>query len=246
MNVLITGATSGIGLELTKLYANEKGTKLALLGRKPLQQLDKALFNTGNYCQVDLATGFCTDLVLNFLERVSIAHLNILVHNAGIGYFGRPEDQLDESIIEILKVNLYTPLRLSHALMPLIKKVKGKIILVSSVAVYLPTPDYAVYTASKAALDGFARSLRAEGKVRVQVIHPGATKTAMAVKSGLPPEKINDSKWLSAAEVAKHIKSDIETSDLDGVIGLVNKTLRLIGYYFAWLIDSALLWQKKS
>ena len=246
MNVLITGATSGIGLELTKLYASKKGTKLALLGRRPLQQLDEALFNTENYCQVDLATDFCTDLVLNFLERVNINHLNMLVHNAGIGYFGCPEDQSDESILEVLKVNLYTPLRLSHTLMPFIKKVKGKIILVSSVAVYLPTPDYTVYTASKAALDGFARSLRAEGNVRVQVIHPGATKTAMAVKSGLPPEKIKDAKWPSATEVARRIKNNTKASDLDEVIGLVNKTLRIIGYYFAWLIDSTLLWQKKS
>ena len=130
--------------------------------------------------------------------------------------------------------------------MPFVKNAKGKIVLISSVAAYLPTPDYAVYTASKAALDAFAQNLRAEGNVRVQVIHPGATITEMAAKSGLPPEKVNHSKWPSALKVAKSIKRNIEIHDSNRVIGLVNKTLSFIGYYFAWFFDSTLLWQKRK
>ena len=69
MNILITGTTSGIGLELAKLY-NSEGKNLVLLGRKELKQLDNRSFNSQNYCQVDLATSDCADVVLDFLERI--------------------------------------------------------------------------------------------------------------------------------------------------------------------------------
>ncbi len=246
MNILITGTTSGIGLELAKLYSAKQHVKIILLGRKPLKELDGDLFNAKNYCQVDLTNSNCVNIVLDFLQEINVSQVSLLIHNAGIGYFGPTEDQTDKSITEVIKTNLYTPLRLTHALIPFLKRDKGKVVLISSVAVYLPTPDYVVYTASKAALDSFARNLRAEGDVRVQVIHPGATKTNMAVKSGLPLEKINASKWPSAAKVAKGIKCNIEANDLDAAISLTNKILRLLGHYFAWLLDSVFLWRKRK
>ena len=244
-NIIITGTTSGIGFELAKLYKVKNNTKLILLGRKPLEQLDGGLFNDENYCQMDLASSNCVEIVLDFLERIGINHLNLFIHNAGTGYFGSIEKQTDESIIQILQVNLYAALKLSHTLFPLLEKSKGKIVLISSVASYLPTPDYAVYTASKAALDSFARSLRIEGNIRVQVIHPGPTNTGIFVKSGLPKEKVNLSKLPTAMQVAGRIKTRIETNDLNAIIGLSNKVLGFLGHYFAGILDSALLLYRK-
>jgi len=68
----------------------------------------------------------------------------------------------------------------------------GRVIFIGSVAAALPAPDYAVYGATKAALEGFARSLRVElrGRVGVQVIHPGATRTGMHAKAGAPLERM--------------------------------------------------------
>ena len=98
-----------------------------------------------------------------------------------------------EDIENLIHVNLRAPVTLTHALLPRLKAAKGKIVFISSVISNMPCPDYAVYGATKSAIDSFARNLRIEleGIVSVQAIHPGATRTGMHAKMGLSKEKIN-------------------------------------------------------
>lgn len=209
MNVLITGATDGIGLELARLH-HTRGDRLILIGRKPLDELDSTLFNSSTYCQVDLAQADSAEQVHTWLAQSEITALDRTILNAATSYVGDLGGQSPASIRTLLNVNLYTPIRMCHWLMPLAERAGGRIALIGSVASVFPGADYAVYSASKAALSGFARSLQVEmaalaSQATLQIIHPGATRTGIHAKSGFDPARLERFGLTPAATVAQQI-----------------------------------------
>jgi short-subunit dehydrogenase len=128
---------------------------------------------------------------------------------------------------------------LTHALRPRLLGVMGKVVFISSVVTAVPTPEYAVYGASKAALEGFARSLRVEwqGEIGVQIIRPGATRTPMHRKLDIPREKMDWEKFPSAEDVAGQIAAAIAGGGRDVTIGVGNRLLGAAGRNGRLLID---------
>lgn len=228
--ILITGATDGIGLALARLYA-EEGARLLLVGRRPLAALQDTLFSAESYCQADLAQPDGVAMVQGWLASQGIHLIDRLIHNAAIGYYGSVADQSPASVQEILALNLYTPIALTHALLSLVQSAQGKVVFISSVVSALPSPDYAVYAASKAALDGFARSLRVELGERVQVIRPGATRTAMHQKLGIPTSVMDWRKFPSAEQTAQKIHRATQGNRPQVTVGVVNQLLRTLGIW---------------
>ena len=252
MNVLITGATSGIGFELAKLYEQTGQHKLVLLGRKSLSDMasdiasdiDSSFFTTDNYYQLDLSKTHEEQKALGAFEKLSsflteqkIDHLDLVIHNAGAALYGPSHLHNDDTLQDLLSTNLQSPIALSHQLLPLVQKNNGKLVFISSVAAHLATADYAEYVASKAALEGFARSLRAEDDVRVQIIRPGATKTDIFSKAGISSEQVNPSSFSSVEDVAASIYRSVNASDLDTTIQVSNKVLSFIGRFFSPVLD---------
>jgi short-subunit dehydrogenase len=232
--ILITGATGGLGLELARLYA--PSSRLLLLGRKPLSKLSDRLFYDHAYCQCDLSKPNCAEVVLEWLEIEGITSLDLVIHNAGVGYYGHLLRQSDKSVDELLGVNLYAPIRLTHALLPRLEKAKGKLIFISSIAANLPVAKYSVYGSSKAALSGFARSLRLElNDVTVQTIYPGAIQTDMHRKSGATA--LNTKNFPVAEKVAQKIVKAIATNKSEITIGFANQVVRNVGYYASRFTD---------
>jgi short-subunit dehydrogenase len=180
--VLITGATDGIGRALAQIY-RARGARVLGIGRRPAEEVSPDL--RSDYCRVDLAQPFASALVADVLRQRGVARLDRLIHCAGIGSYGAVDDQTPEAIDALLDVNLRAPIALTHALLPLLIAAHGHVTFIGSIAAALPAPNYAVYGATKAALEGFARSLREElrGRVGVQIVHPGATRTGMHAKS---------------------------------------------------------------
>jgi len=236
--ILITGATDGIGLDLARLY-QKMGARLVLVGRRPLEELDADFFNKMNYCCADLSLEDAADRVLQFLDSEGILTLDLLVQNAGIGYVGSVGDQSDASIRQLMAVNLQTPIALTHALLPRLRLAKGKIVFVSSVAAVLPTAEYAVYTATKAALDGFARNLRIELQkgIAIQVIHVGATRTGMLRKAGGDLTKLKWDRFAPPEQVASQIAKAIQSRRSQVTIGLPNKIVYFAARWLAPLVD---------
>lgn len=236
--VLITGATDGIGLELARIYQG-RGCPLALIGRRPLDRLDGGLFDENNYCQIDLAKPYSDDVITRFLDERGHDDLDILLHNAGVGYYGEVRDQPRANIDELIAVNVETPMALTHRLLPRLAGTRGKVVMIGSVAASVPCPDYAVYSATKAAIDGFARSLRAElrGTVGVQVIHPGATRTGMHAKIGLRREIVDWERFPPAANVAAAVVRAIDSGGATVTIGWGNRLLRFAGRFLAPPLD---------
>lgn len=235
MTVLITGATSGVGLELARRY--QPWARLILLGRKPLSTLKDPLFTQQSYIQCDLSQPECGARVLKALDERGVTHLNHLILNAGLGYYGELHQQPLESIDELLKVNLYAPLRLTHRLLPKLKP-GGRLAFVSSVAADLPAANYAVYAATKAGLSGFARNLRLERPdLNIYNLYPGAVKTELHAKSGVPASELRDELMLSASEVAEDIAEALKRPGREVTLGLVNRLGRQAGRRLGFAVD---------
>ena len=243
--ILITGATDGIGLALAKKY-NAAGHRLILVGRRPLATLPTPLFTPETYCPTDLAQPEATDQIVAWLQAQNIFQLDLLIHNAGSGYFGSVAEQETTQIDRLLTLNLVTPIRLTHQLFPWLNHSRGQVVFVSSMATAVPTPAYAVYGASKAALEGFARSLRVEwqGKIIVQIIRPGATHTGLHAKIGLTRQQLDWEKFPSAEKVAGQIVRAIKTKRPSLTLGLGNKLLTIAGRNGRFLLDPIL--QKRN
>ena len=233
--VLITGATDGIGRALAKIYRT-RGNRLVLVGRRTLDTLNDPLYTKNTYCRADLSQDKCADRVCEFLNAQKIDAIDLAIQNAGTGYFGSIAAQSAESIREIVAVNLMAPLRLAHALMPYLKKTNGKLVLIGSITHAFPCPDYAVYAASKEALNILGRNLQIEGNVNVQIIHPGATRTGLHRKIGLNNE--NTKGFPSAERVAQKITQAIDGRRFIATIGWRNAWARFLGRYCEGIVNA--------
>lgn len=243
--VLITGATSGLGLELAKCFHAQEA-ELVLVGRRPIGELPE-IFHADNYCQADLAQPEAVVQVRDFIAQHDIHTLDVVIHNAAVGYYGDVRAQSANSITTLLEVNLHAPLALTHGLLEPLKAAQGRLVFISSIAADMPAPDYAVYSASKAALDGLARNLSVEfqGAFRVQVIHPGATRTAMHRKSGVPEGHFDISRFAAPENVATEIVRAIYEDRFDVTIGRGNRILRFLGRHFGGVLETIMRWRKR-
>ncbi len=240
--VLITGATDGIGLALARLYQGS-GWRVLTHGRKDRSQLPReAFFSESTYCQFDLSRPGSGKILQKFLTDQRIDSIDILILNAGLGYYGPVQDQSAESIQELLEVNLHSPMEITQALLSLVEKAHGKIAFISSVATALPCPEFGVYTATKASLEGFARSLRIElsGRVDVRLIHPGGTHTGMHEKCGIPSTKMDWTRFPSAETVAEKIVHSLSGARSQHTIGTSNRLARLAGRHLEGLLDGTM------
>ncbi len=248
--VLITGATDGIGRALAQQYA-ARNVRLVLVGKRPHAEVaasDADLYSPHRYCQADLRDPPCaTQTITRFLAERAITRLDVLLHNAGIGWYGPLAAQPIQSIDELLAVNLVAPMHITHALLPLVQRVRGTLVLVSSIAADLPSPDYPVYCASKAALDGFARSLRIElgDTARVLVVHPGPTRTAIHAKSGIPTSPARLQRYPAAAWVARRTIAAIEQQRNEATPGALFQLVRQLGRHTR-LPDTAYMLARKQ
>jgi NADP-dependent 3-hydroxy acid dehydrogenase YdfG len=211
--VLITGASSGLGKEIAKLFL-VKGNTLILSGRN-----EKGFEDFKNNPNIEIVIGDITDeetrdkivdLVKNKYKR-----LDILVSNAGITFIQPFEQNTEQQLNEILNTNLKAPMLLIHSLYDTMKKQQsGTIVIVNSAAGKQGYPNHTLYSTTKFGLSGFAQSLRQEAKkynVRVISVHPGGIKTNLYDKLS---EKPDISTYMDPLKVAEIIVYLSETSEL--------------------------------
>lgn len=225
--LLITGATDGIGLALAQQLA-ASGARLVLVGRRPLDDLPASLFSAATYCRVDLAAPDAATQVAAWLSDHAITALDAVYLNAASGYIGNTAAQPQADIHRQVAVNLWTPIALTHALAPHVEAARGAFIFISSVATAIPTPDYAVYTATKAALEAFARALRSEliadrRPIRVHIIRPGATRTNFHTKSGVAADHYDTTRFADPNTVAAAILAAVAAGKQEVTLGTANR-----------------------
>ncbi len=190
-SALVTGGSSGIGLAIARMLADE-GYALTLAARK-LDRLEAARTELGcAVAQVDVSSEEdCVRLVAGHVEQHG--GLDVLVNSAGVGIAGLIGDTQTKHWDLQQNVNLRGAFLVTREALPHLRRTKGYVVNLASIAGTLPTPGLAAYGAAKAALISLSRSLdreEAESGVRVTAICPGFVDTPMAAWTGLPGEKM--------------------------------------------------------
>jgi uncharacterized protein len=189
--VLITGASSGIGYELAKLFARDH-YNLVLIARsgERLTQVATELSQLGvsiKTLALDLAAPPAPKFLFDQLQRENI-RVDILINNAGFGTFGEFAAMTEVEILGQIQLNVTTLTQITRLfLAPMLSRRQGKIMNVASTAAFQPGPLMAVYYATKAYVLSFsealANELRGSG-VAVTCFCPGATNTGFAKRAG--------------------------------------------------------------
>ncbi|HVC52868.1 MAG TPA: SDR family oxidoreductase [Stellaceae bacterium] len=188
---LVTGASSGIGIELARSLAR-RGHDLVLTARRapPMEALADELRGTGAAVTVivaDLSQPGSAARLADDLAARGLA-IDVLINNAGLGGAERFDRQDPMRIGEMLQVNIVALTELTRLLLPaMVARRSGRIMLVASTAAFQPGPRMAVYFASKAYVlslgEALAYELRNTG-VGVTVLCPGATESAFFIVAG--------------------------------------------------------------
>ena len=218
MNILVTGATKGIG----KTIAEE----LKSVGHVYATGRDESVLKTfEKYCVCDLASQ--TDVLADFIKENDI---DILINNAGEYIYGGICDVTGEQIEHIAAVNLIAPLKLSSFACQNMKLKKwGRIINIGSISGVMGEANASLYSATKAGLIGFTKALAlelAEFNITVNTINPGWVDTELGKKSIEDSEFSEDEilqcipqrRFVKPAEVAKLVKYLI-SDDAKGITG---------------------------
>jgi NAD(P)-dependent dehydrogenase (short-subunit alcohol dehydrogenase family) len=190
-SALVTGGSSGIGLAIARML-REEGYELTLLSRTADKVAAAAEELGAHAAAVDVSDEEqVARAVAEHGERCG--GLDVLVNSAGIGIAGRIEELQTKHLDLQLGVNLRGLLLATREAIPLLKRSRGWIVNLASIAGTTATPGLTVYGATKAAVIALTRSLNgeleAEG-VRAIAVCPGFVDTPMAAWSGIPAEEM--------------------------------------------------------
>ncbi len=187
---LITGASSGIGEAVARRLGREPGTRLVLVARRQdkLEALAREL-GGATVIAADLTEPGAAERVRDAVEREH-AELHLLVNNAGAAWRGRFDETGWANIERHMKLNFEAPVRLTEALLPLLRRAAAShesgsgrrvaIVNVASTAGRVARPNSGAYSASKFALAGWSDALHAEEGshgIHVGLVLPGFVRT---------------------------------------------------------------------
>ncbi len=188
---VITGASKGIGLAITQHLLAQQYTVYGLARTHPKILCAHTAYHE---ISIDLKHSEWVSKTAHQLKK-HLPKIDVLVHCAGYGIFQELEQFSDQTLQDLLQVNLLSPISISRYLLPAIKKQQGKIIFIGSEADHTPHKKGTLYCASKFGLRGFAKSLRLEclnRNVAVTLISPGLVDSTfyetLAFKPGDAPE----------------------------------------------------------
>ena len=229
---LITGASTGIGYELAKLFAKDRHN-LILVARDE-GKLETAK-NELSKCNVevkilslDLSKSEDIQGLFNYVEMNKL-NVDILVNNAGIGTFGdfsEIEWVKEEALIDI---NIKVLTKLTKYFLPKIIECKnGGILNVASTAAFCSGPRMAAYYASKAYVLNLTEAIYEECKdsgIRISCLCPGPVKTIFQDKAGIKKSESAKKYLMDAEEVAKVSYKDFKKGKLIIIPRMKNKLL---------------------
>ena len=216
MKVVITGASQGLGKCMAEHFAKD-GHDLFLCSRNmdKLQAWQAKLMSDYGV-QI---TSFNVDLsieeeVKKFAAQILAAtnHVDILINNAGSYEPGSTYNEPEGQLARAINIHLFAAYHLTRALLPgMIKRKKGHIFNMCSIAALKAYDNGGAYSISKWALTGYTKNLREEMKpynIKVSMIHPGATYTPSWEQSG-----IEQSRFMKPEDVAQMVLTSCKLSD---------------------------------
>lgn len=236
---LITGASEGIGLELTKLFAKDKHN-LIIVARN-IDKLNKVKDILESEYKIKVETlavdlsmdNFC-EQIYDFVDKKNFIVDN-LINNAGIGSFGYFSDEKAEFHEEIININIKSlTLLTNYFLKDMIKRKEGKILNVASTAAFASGPKMAMYYATKAYVLSLTESLYEENKkfgVTVSCLCPGPVRTLFQEKAGIKKAEGAKKYLMDAKSVAEIAYKDLLKGKAIIIPGLKNKILIIVNKF---------------
>lgn len=234
---LVTGASSGIGLELARGLA-ERGHDLLIVAEDAgIHRAASELASTGarvDALQADLAS---RDGVEEMVARVggSGRALDVLVLNAGVGVGGAFLETDLEAELNLIRLNVISVVHASKRLLPLmVAQGRGRVLYTASIVSEMPAPFEAVYGGSKAFVLNFAEAIRNELKdtgVTITALQPGATDTNFFARADMLDTKVGQQKKDDPADVARDGLKALFAGDDKVVAGSAkNSVMSLLGH----------------
>jgi len=210
---LVTGASSGIGLELARIFA-ERGNDLVLVARNNKKLVEIADDLRSRYQIKAYAVSLNLndrDAPLQLCEEVNRKGLTVhyLINNAGSGCFGQFLETPWDKEEAMLSLNVYALTRLTKLFLPgMVKRGEGRILNVSSTAAFQPGPLMSVYYATKAYVLSFSEAIANELKgtgVTVTILCPGPTLSGFQKAAVMEDSRlVRDKKLPTAEAVARY------------------------------------------
>jgi uncharacterized protein len=208
---LITGASSGIGRELARLFAAD-GSSLVLVARREdrlralADELGRKHGTSAHVLPLDLAHPRAPEDLIAWTDANRV-RIDVLVNNAGIGARGRFAAIDLQRQLDMLQVNVTALTHLTRLFLPgMLERRRGAILNVGSQAGFQPGPGMAVYYATKAYVlsltEAIAEEVRGSG-VSVTLLAPGATATEFAASAGMEGSRVFRTGVMGARSVAR-------------------------------------------
>ena len=223
---VVTGASSGIGYHLAAECARH-GFDLIIAADRPLNQAEQELQGLGaavTSIQADLAT---QKGVGELCAAIKGRQVDALIANAGHGLGKAFLDQDLESITHVIDTNITGTLALVHQVgNDMRMRGSGRILIVGSIAGFMPGSFQAVYNGSKAFIDSFAAALRNELKntnITVTCLMPGPTETEFFERADMMDTKVGSDEKMPASDVARIGFKAMMDGDAEVVAGVKNK-----------------------
>jgi len=223
---VVTGASSGIGLEIAKLAAKD-GFDLIVAADTPFVEAGPALKELGvtvHEVEADLSTKSGVDQLLSV---VGDQEVDVLVANAGHGLGHGFLDQSPDEWQHVINTDVTgTLLLIQPVVQRMVERGEGKVLITGSVAGHMSGAFQAVYNGSKAFIDSFAAALNEEIKgsgVTVTCLKPGATETAFFHRAELDDTKVGQAKKADPVDVAKTGWEAMKKGEPAVIYGLKNK-----------------------
>lgn len=232
---LITGASSGIGVELAKVFA-ANGGEIALVARREAQlnQVADAIAATGlarpHVVAIDLTRGDSPARIAHELLSRGLEPA-VIVNNAGFGLLGDSADLDRGEQLAMIDLNMRALTDLSLRWIDSVTRHRGGILNVASVAGFLPGPRMAVYYATKAYVLSFTEALHRELQprgVRVTALCPGPVSTEFQARAGIRSGRSAGLLGCSAAQVAREGYAGLIRGKRVVVPGLANKIVSFL------------------
>lgn len=206
---VVTGASSGIGYELAKQFAQNGFDLLVTSTGSSIDEVAQACKQLGakvETVQADLTTYDGVETLYNQIKATG-RPVDAIAINAGVGVGGEfTKTDLQEEL-NLIELNVASTVHLAKRVVKdMVDHGAGKILFTSSIVSQMPSPFQAVYAASKAFVHSFSEAIRNELKdtgVTVTALMPGATETNFFHRAGLDDTKVGADKKDDPAEVAK-------------------------------------------
>ena len=220
--VVVTGASRGIGRSIATAAA-EKGARLGLVARSAdaLAAVRDELGGAAAVATADLTDRHQLEQAWSTLTR-ELGPVDILVNNAGVGIWGPFVDSREDDVDAVISLNLVAALQLTRLALPdMIRRRRGHIVNIGSIAGRVGVPFEATYSASKFGLAGFTEALAIElrsFRVGVSMVNPGPVDTQFFADAGWPRYTAAHPRPVPAARVAAAVVAAVERGDVERAV----------------------------